>query len=56
MKFYTFTFSLKKGLANIGDYIQVLAAKRFYDEYTGLKQIIPVMRDELNTVNVGGVS
>lgn len=54
MRFYTFTFSLKKGLANIGDYIQVLAAKRFYDEYTGLKQIIPVMRDELNTVNVRG--
>lgn len=54
MNFYKFTFSLKKGVANIGDYIQVMAAQRFYDEYQFEKNLIAVRRDELNDVIGGG--
>ena len=54
MDFIRFTFSLKKGIANIGDFIQELAAMRFYNEYQGEKKLVPVRRDELNSYSGGG--
>ncbi len=53
MDFIRFTFSLKKGIANIGDFIQELAAMRFYNEYKGDKCLVPVRRDELNSYSGG---
>lgn len=53
MDFIRFTFSLKKGIANIGDFIQELAALRFYKE-AAQTNLITVRRDELNSYS-GGV-
>lgn len=52
MDFIQFTFSLKKGIANIGDFIQELAALRFYKEVAHAN-LVTVRRDELNGYSGG---
>lgn len=56
MKFLRFTFPLNEGIANIGDFIQVMAARRFYDEYPGDKEILVWSREELNNFKSGGAN
>lgn len=53
MDFIRFTFSLKQGIANIGDFIQEMAAVRFYKEAPEAELVV-VRRDELNLYKGGG--